>query len=282
MTLTTTERLTVEGVDLKTYAKNVTTLAAMLRVPGRRGANAVVAGRSGSILRGYKPFEEAVYTWPMWVRGSDDDGNIPGGSTTRREFYKRVDELTRLFTKDSGVLDVQHTLPDGTIRQAFLEVRSVIDFTTRGINPMGRFQVELANPAVFWRDINTTSVTDTTSALTVNFGAGGTAPIEDAVITFTGTLNNPVFTDAFGGAVVTYAKTVGAGHTLVLNAETSQVTAGGGHVLDMTKLTFSKTNGRLMRFSPHAVNGGYRLVVTGTGFSGGQVNVVSRRKFLVG
>lgn len=281
MTLTTTERLTVEGVDLKTYAKNVTTLGAMLRSPGKRGENAVAPGRSGSILRQYKPYEEATYVWPMWVRGCDDNGAIPSG-TSRTQFYSRVDELTRLFMKDSGVLDVQHTLPDGSVRQAFLEVRSVIDFTTKSVNPYALFQVELVNPGVFWRDVNTTSVTDSTSALTVNFGAGGTAPIEDAVITFTGTLNNPVFTDAFGGAVTTYAKTVGAGQSLVLDCGAQTVTAGGGHVLDMTKLTMLNTNGRLMRFTPHPVNGGYRLVVTGTGFSAASVNVVSRRKFLVG
>lgn len=281
MTLTTTERLTVEGVDLKTYAKNVTTLAAMLRSPGRRGENAVTAGRSGSILRSYKPYEEPTYVWPMWVRGCDDNGAIPSG-TARTQFYARVDELTRLFAKDSGILDVQHTLPDGSVRQAFLEVKSAIDFTTIGVNPVGKFQVELVNPASFWRDVNTTSVTDTTSALTVNFGAGSTAPVEDAVITFNGTLNNPVFTDPFGGAVMTYAKTVGAGQSLVFDAGASTVTAGGGHVLDMTKLTLQNTNGRLMRFAPHPVNGGYRLVVTGTGFSGASVNVVSRRKFLVG
>jgi len=281
VTLTTTERLTVEGVDLKTYAKNVTTLAAMLRSPGRRGENAVVAGRSGSILRSYKPYEEATYAWPMWVRGCDDNGAIPSG-TARTQFYARVDELTRLFTKDSGILDVQHTLPDGSVRQAFLEVASVIDFTTMGYNPLGKFTVELKNPGVFWQDISTTSVTDNTAGLTVNFGSGGTAPIEDAIITFNGTLNNPVFTDPFGGAVMTYAKTVGAGQSIVFNAGTAQITVGGGHVLDMTKLTLLNTNGRLMRFAPHPVTGGYRLVVTGTGFVTASVNVVSRRKFLVG
>lgn len=282
MTLTTTERLTVDGVDLKTWAKNVSTLGAMLHAPARRGSVAVVAGKSGSLRRGYRPYEEASYVWPMWVRGCDDNGAIPGGSTARIEFYKRVDELTRLFTKDSGLLDVRHILPDGTIRQATLEVRSIIDFTTFGYSPLGKFQVELVNPDSFWQDVSTNSVTDVTSALTVNFGSGGTAPIEDAVITLTGAISSPVFTDAFGGAVATYAKALTAGHSLVLNCGTSQVTVAGGHVLDMTKLTLSNSNGRLMRFSPDSVNGGYRLVVTGTGISGATINVVSRRKYLVG
>lgn len=284
MALTTTERITVEGIDLKTYCWNVETLGATLRSPSRRGANAVVAGRSGGILTRFKPHEEATYVWPMWVLGADADGSIPGGSTARIEFFKRVDELTRLFSKEHGALDVRHTLPDGTIRQAFLECRSVLDFTTGGIGqPMGKVAVELVNPSCYWQDINTTSVTDNTSALTVDFGAGGTAPIEDAVITLTGTINNPVFTDAFAGdALCSYAKTVGAGHSLVINSSLSTVTASGGHTLDMTKFSMQNTNGRLMRFVPHPVSGGYRLVVTGTGFSGATVNVVSRRKFLVG
>lgn len=285
MALTTTERITVEGVDLKTLCWNIETLGATLRTPPRRGANAIVAGRSGTIHRRFKPLDEARYAWPMWVLGCDADGAIPGGSTARREFFKRVDELTRLLMKEHGLLDVRHTLPDGTVRQALLEVQTLLDYTTAGIGqPKGLVTVELVNPAALWQEVTLQSVTDNTSPYVLDFGSGATGPLEDAIITLTGPITNPIITDTFAGdAFLSYAKTIAAGTTVTFNAGTGALSQTGGHVIDATLLTMQNTNGRLGRFVPDPVAGGYRCTVTGSGTSGAtSVQIQYRRKYLTG
>lgn len=285
MALTTAERITVDGVDLKTFCWNIETLGATLRTAPRRGANAIVAGRSGSIHRRFKPLDEARYVWPMWVLGCDSDGNIPGGSTARREFFKRVDELTRLLMKEHGLLDVRHTLPDGTVRQAFLEVQALIDYATAGVGqPKGLLSVELVNPASVWQEVTLQSITDNATPYVLDFGSGATASLEDAIITLTGPITNPIITDTFAGdAFLSYAKTIAAGTTVTFNAGTGQITQTGGHVIDATLLTMQNTNGRLARFIADPVAGGYRCTVTGSGTTGAtSVQIQYRRKYATG
>lgn len=118
-------RLTVDGVDMKTLAKNVETLGATLRKPARRGSNALTAGRSGVIRTPDKLHEAPTYTWPMWVVGCKDDGSIP--TTEAQVFRDNIDSLTALFDKD-GVLDVRHWQP-GSLEE------DVVNLVT---NPSGR------------------------------------------------------------------------------------------------------------------------------------------------
>lgn len=284
MVATTTEILTVDGTNLKTLAKNVSSLAATLRAPSRRGANPVAAGRSGSIYARNKPHEEADYVWDMWVKGSDDDGAIPGGSTSRREFYKRVDELTRMFAKEHGLLDVRHTLPDGTIRQAFLECSAAIDFTTQAINPIGLFKVNLINPGVYWQDTTATIATGNQNpSTTVTSGAGATAPLDDGVFVITGPISNPKILDLVtGDSYFQYNATIPAGVTMTVNCGTWSVTLSSGTV-DYTKVAFKFTNGRLLRLLPDPTGLGYSMNLTGTGTTAAtKISLSGRRKFLVG
>lgn len=283
MANTTTEIITVEGVSLKTYAKNIETLAATLKSPGIRGSNALAALRSGSVYSPFKPHDEGNMVWPMWVQGTDDDGNVPGGSTARREFYKRVDELVRLFHKPEGLLDVRHTLPDGTIRQCLAEMVNEWNFTTEGVNPKGLVTVELGIPASYWQDVSTTS-----SGKIATIGAywtyltGATAPLDDATYTITGPITNPVILDEKSGASLSYGGAITGSQTLVINADTFSVTGTGGLTPNLANLTLSKTGGRLMRLVPDA-SLRYRPRLNGTGTSGATgLTIVGRKKFLVG
>lgn len=190
MTLTTPERLQVDGHDLKTLATNVETLAATLRAASKRTQNVTVAGKHGTFFVSRKKFDQLVLTWPMWVIGVDEDGQIPVGQTERERFFANVDELIRIMHgEELRQLEIRHTLPDGSVRIAYGEVVDTIDLTTSGVNPTGRviFEMVLSDP--FWRgegeivrEIPLGTVwTPGTSWELVEL-AGSNAPIEDAVV----------------------------------------------------------------------------------------------------
>jgi hypothetical protein len=281
MTATTTEDITVESVSLKTYAKNIETLGATLRAPSKRGANAQSAMRSGGLWTPYKPHDEGNMVWPMWVVGTDDNGAIPSG-TERTWFYTRVDELTALFDKPHGLLDIRHTLPDASIRQAFCECVGILDFTTQGANPIGKVQVELGIPGSYWQDVNNTApAKNTTVGSAWTFATGGTAPMDDATYTIDGPITNPRITDEYTGAYVQYNGALTAGQQLVLNASTFAVTATG-ITPNLANLVMVGTAGRLMRLVPDA-SLRYRPILSGSGTAAGVgLTIVGKRKFLVG
>lgn len=282
MTLTTTERLTVDGVDLKTLAKNVSTLGALLRAPSRRGGNAVVAGRSGVVRTPDKLYDVVTFALPMWVVGCDDNGVIPTGSTDRIEFYKRVDELTGLFNKD-GVLDVRHTLPDTTVRQADCECLTIMDFTTDGVSPIGKVSVELQNLNACWADVSAVTSTLAVGATAATAFNGATAPLDDGTYVITGPVTNPRITDsAKTSAWVQYNGTVAALQTLTINAATWAVTGGGGMTANIANLVMAGTTGRLMRLTPTAARGYAPQLSGSTTTAATTLAVTGRRKYLVG
>lgn len=283
MTATTTETLTVDGVNLKTLATNVESLAATLRSAGRRGANAIVAGRDGSLYTPYKPVENGIFTLPMWIAPCDVDEGIPGGSNARKEFYKNLDMITALFDKDYGLLDVRHTLPDGTIRQAMCDVLTSIDFTTQGVNPIAKFVVELINTDSFWKDVTLTNANSSLINSPWTWATGGTAPVNDAVYTVTGPITNPRVTDEVSGAYLQYGGTVAGGQTLVMNASNFNITGTGGLVPNFGVIVYNRTGGRLMRLTPSRTALLYRVRLTGSGTSGATNLAISGyKKYKVG
>lgn len=288
MTATTTETLTVNGVLLNTLAKNVKSLAGRLRAPGLRTDNVIVPGRHGSIRTPNKRYEEGQIVLPMWVRGSDDDGN----SVSRSQFYSNVDTLTNLFRPGAGLLTVVHTLPDGSQRRALAECTEAIDMTpvAGGQYPYATFSVALRVPSVFWEDL--TPVT-----ATMNWGfdgavsalAGTTAPIEDAVFTCYGPCGSVTVESRYNGGAAddplyfTYSGSIPTGQTLTVDCSNWKLTGAGGLVVDYTKM-FHTGSSRFLTILPGPVGGAPQMKVSFTGPVPGTTKVVvtARRKFLVG
>ena len=153
MTLTTPERLLVNGHDMKTLASNVETLAATLRAAGKRGSNVVAGGRHGSIFTARKRHDENLLVWPIWVLGCDEDGLIPGGETDRTMFFQNYDELLRVMAgEENSELEIKHHLPDGTVRVGYGEVQNVIDPVTSGTSPLARVTFEIVMSDPFWTE----------------------------------------------------------------------------------------------------------------------------------
>jgi hypothetical protein len=223
------EALTVNGVDIGSYAYMTTDVSGLFTVPARRGEDDVVAGRHGVVTRPHRKFDAAEIVLPMWVVGALADGSIPVDSNEQDEFYKRRDELLNLFYADNTVL--AFTRPDGTTRSTRVEVAEVLDFTRRYAEPLAQVSIALKLPDVFWRDTaevsqTITGATGTVEALTVF--AGSTAPIADTRITFFGPVSNPRI--SIGERWLQYNGIITAGRELILEAGSWSASSGAGEL----------------------------------------------------
>lgn len=277
------ETLTVDGVNLKTLAKNVETLAATLRTPPVRNENVPIPSRHGRI-RTRKVFDENVLAWPMWVIGCNDDGSIPAGSTERATFYRNLDALTRLFGKRTGTLDIRHTLPDGSVRQAFGEVLEEIDFSTFGDPPTGKFSVAMRIPDAFWRDLNAVQ-----SAPAIARGAtvvlpelsGGSAPSMEAVITIPGPGTNVRITDVVSGTWFQINRQLAAGETATIDLGTWAASVGAASIIP--QITYGGGSSRFLELTPDPVTGNVSVRLDANADWAGQaVTFSGRRRYLVG
>lgn len=279
---TTTETLSVNGVVLNTLAKNIESIAGRLHMAPKKTPNVVVPGKPGVLYVPGKLDDVNHFVLPMWVRGCDDNGLIPGGSSARVEFFKNLDALTRLFRKSSSLLDIRHVMPDTTTRQVFAEVLEEIDFTTIGANPLGKYSVTLEVPDVYWQDLNliTQNIAAVVNNTTYQYGQfdGGTAPIFDSVITITGPFTNITLTDVESNDFVTLGTAVAAGATAVIDNVNMTVVSGANDLLTTT----SHSGDVFLALFPNDL-GQHKLKVTGAGFTAATaVQVAGRRKYVSG
>lgn len=79
------------------YAYNVEKRSGAWRIPGRRGENYEVPGRSGAIHNPSKPFEQSLIPLSMWAQGAEYDGSIPVSESEALKCRNNLDELSRLF-----------------------------------------------------------------------------------------------------------------------------------------------------------------------------------------
>lgn len=290
--------ITVDGIPLNTMAKAVETKSGRMRVAAARGANGVVAGRSGSIWTPGKPSEEGRFVIPMYVLGCDDDGAIPGGSTALKEFYKNKDLLQRLFSTRHRLLDVTQVQADGTTRYCQAECTAEIDFEMFNETD-ARVSYELTIPSVYWKDnadITQVSAAITASGTTFNTTSfdGGTAPMEDLLFLVdvtAGTISNPRLTDPLTGWYVQLNDTLdsaGTGRWRVKSdvwgsrkGNTSLTTTADGTSTNAVATTIHSGDERLLTVTP-AVAGTTGLVLSWTGSTGSPsatVTVLGRRKY---
>jgi hypothetical protein len=191
MSVSTAETVTVDGFVLNTYAFNISTLSGRLTTPDLRTKNVEVPGRHGTLRVRNKKFQENIYTLTMWVKGSLPDGSVPTQKIARRLFYENVDNLMQIFTRRTGLLNIQQVMPDGSVRQCFGEVLATITPESSSSNPLGKFNVAFTLPGVFWQDLEPVTYTSpaglpVSEILTLDPFIGATAPMEDLQITVTG------------------------------------------------------------------------------------------------
>lgn len=286
---TTQETLVVNGVVLNTLAKNVSSLTGRLKVPSRRGENITVPGRHGTLRTTRKFYDQGDIVLPMWVRGCDDDGLV---TSSREEFYSNVDQLAKLFNPGDGLLEVVHTLPDGSARRAWAECTEAIDFSVSSGShgfPLGKFSVALKMPSPFWEETTVTSIDLPVGLVgSVNQLDGTTAPIDDAVFTITGPATNPRVEALYNNVTMEnptwfqYSGTVPATKTLTVDIGQWSLVGSSGYTPDYSFLSH-KGGANWLTIVPGPQEEPPQLKVTASSTSGAtKINLQARRKFLVG
>jgi hypothetical protein len=294
MTTTSAIPVTVDGVRLDTYAWNIETLDGRLTFPGTRGDSPTVPGDDGSIFVPNQNFDEGVMTLSMWVKGSDVDGAIPGGSTAMAEFRKNLTKLTRIFGNKYRLLDVRQTWPAGDI-QYMCKVSDAFDFSGNAYKKLAKFAVVLRVPDVFGQDVNNTdyaSATNLTSGTSLTLTAldGGSAPTSDAIVVVNGPITNPRLTNNDTGEWVQLSLALASGTNWRFNCGTWGTRSGAG--LSVSSLETAGTNrvaetsyggggARFLRLTPRDA-GPPQITLTGTSpGTNTQVLIRARRKFFL-
>lgn len=288
MTATTAETLSANGVVLNTLARNIESITGRLNVPSLRTDNVMVPGRHGRLRVSAKFYDESNIVLPMWVRGCDDNGNVP--ASTRKQFYANIDTLTNIFQPGDGMIDLRHTLPDGSVRRVLAECTDVINFSVMGgNNPLGKFSVSLRVPSAFWEDVEPLQATISlpiTGFLT--FLNGLTAPVTDSVITIVGPAINTTIESESSGAVLenrswfNYSGNIGAGQSLIVDCGKWTLTGTGGYVPNYGQFTHSSSTSWLTLVP--GVNGAPPWIAFSASNTTAATKLIvqARRKYLVG
>lgn len=296
MTYTSQFPATFDGIRLDTLAYGVETISGEDFVPGVRNNDIPLPGRHGSLPILGKKFDNGRFIQSMWVIGSDVDGGIPAGGRRRNEFRKNLDTLKALFGKRNALMAVVADIGDGTKREAQMQCLDAIDFSVRGVNPIGRFAVILDIPAVFWQDqadVNYDSLTGVTTswAATLSAFAGATGIMEDLYIVVDGPINYPKLIDNATGHYIQLQANLAAGNQWVVNTSlwTSKTGAGIAFTQSGTDQTAATVfsgqhNPRYFAVSPvntsQVTAPALTLTNTGGSTSATRLRVRGRRKFL--
>lgn len=247
MAVSTAETVSVDGYVLNTYAHNISTLTGRMTSPDLRTKNVEIPGRHGTLRVRNKKFQEGSYTLSMWVKGALPDGSVPTQKIARRLFFENVDMLSQIFSRRTGLLNIQQVKPDGSVRQCDAEVLAAIAPENSSANPLAKFNVAFTLPSPFWRDVEQLTWTSAvglpvSQVLTLTNFVGATAPMEDLQFTVTGRCSqfklqalenaSPLEVDCW----VQYNNSVNSAATLTLDSSNWGISASTGSptVADVT------------------------------------------------
>lgn len=272
------ETITVNGLDLRSVATNIESLAGLLTTPARRGSNIEVPGRHGAIPTANKRYGVGEVVLPLWVKGVGSSGVTGSDDAQVTEFYANLDRILQAF--HAGTVVVDHTLPDGSVRRALCELLEPVAFSREPASPLfGRASVALTIPGAFWFELNnqthTATLTNGGSTAATPF-AGATAPMDELTLTF-GPGSNPELGQ--GPVFFAYDGIIGSGQTLVVNTGSWTASGTGGLVVDYSKLRHGGSP-RWFEMSPEDPAPTLNLLHTGGGSM--SVTVTGKRHFLTG
>lgn len=86
-----------DGVDLSSCAFGVQNRSATWGLAARRGENAAIPGRDGTVWVSNKPYDENVFELEMFAAGADEAGLIPPDETRAEMVRRNLDRISRIF-----------------------------------------------------------------------------------------------------------------------------------------------------------------------------------------
>lgn len=268
--------LLFDGVELSTFAWNVTSRSSRWGIAGRQGENAVLPGVHGAMYVPGKMFNENTLLLTMWAVGSNPDGTFPSDRTRHQKCLENLEALMVLFTTP-GLRPVRQYQADGSIRELFGEVVEAIDISSMAGGSRAEFAVEIRVPGVFWFDaaaINQTlSVTSADQTLTFT-SFNGTAPLVNANFEVTGPATNPMLIDPTTGQWVQRQGSQAGGVKWIFDSSNWTTTVAGANALATTVHGMGAT-----WLDLSARQAGAQVRVTGA--NGGTVKITAKRAWLI-
>ena len=221
------------GVDLDTMAYNVGSRSGRLQTAPRRGKNAQVPARHGSIFTPGKKFDSNTVVLNMWVLGADVEGNVPRDGTMRQLMQEHLDRLLGIFGADT--VELIEPREDGSRRRIVGQVLDVIAPNVQAAGTRAELGISLVCASAFWEDTELVTATRSgTGEWRLLPFQGANAPMDDCLVRFTAPATNPQLTNS-RGVWVAYNAALSSAQWVEINCATWEVTGGGG-------LTANKAN----------------------------------------
>lgn len=201
------EPVLVGGLCLNTQAWNALALShAGRRLPATlRGATTVVPGQSGGQFVPNRPHEFGLWTVGLWVIGAYPHGTVPAGlHHQRRLFEENIDRIQQAISVTYTPLVLYSWQADGTVRTAESTLSGLSEGPVTMGGLRGEYSIAFEILDGWWKDwlpitvVGTASAAWSNQSMILNALAGGTAPIEDAVVIVHGPAVNPMITTQSG------------------------------------------------------------------------------------
>lgn len=185
MTLIDPWRLTADSLSFGTFAHSIEVVRGMESVAARRGRSQQAYARHGDIPS-YNSFFQAKRLPLLITIGSwDEDGAIDHPSGLFGELRDNWEAMATVLSKRHGFIDLRRFIPDASgdpiELQANATVHRMVEVT--GSPALWKVLVEFVLPYPFWHEL---PEIERGSATSHSFTTGGTAPINDMVLTFAG------------------------------------------------------------------------------------------------
>lgn len=273
------EGLTINGVNVSTFALRTIDLSGLLAVPQRRGENIPIPGRHGSLRVPRKRYGARDTALEFWVRGAQPDGTVP--ADPKAQFYANLHQLAQAIGPD--VVTLVHTLPDGSTRRIEAEAIAAVEGARYKAGDLGRVKVVFSSAGAFWEATTPTTIGP------FSLATGGTrqlveladadAPIDDPTITF-GPGSNPTLTVVGSGVFVAYDAVIAGGQSVALDTGAWSGTGSGGLTYDRSKVRSDPRDAGWLTLDPTI--GGPTVRLDHTGGGSASVTVAARKKWLFG
>lgn len=232
-TPTTEEMVLAGGLALQTVAWNISTKTGRYAISAQRGDNTKVPGATGATFVKHKPADTGLYTLSMWVLGTLANGTIPFIGEGRRVFEQNLAQLLQSIRKTFEPVTLSAWQPDGTVRQTTGDLNAATDPTLYAGGQIGQFNAVFEILPGVWQDWFAIATVGSAGAGWSNQNLlmpgliGGTAVIEDAVVTVHGPAVNPVVSNPNTGVSIQLNATLGTTDVWVIDSGAFTSTLNG-------------------------------------------------------
>lgn len=222
----------INAQPLDTAAVGISVDEGLQSTPESREVDVVVPGMHGELDIGSDPTAPrrsagaGQITFSGWVKGVDPVTGLWAGGDSLDLYFRRVDELLKLFRARQLVVD--HVRPDGVRRAYGRLLGSIAPARERASPAFGRWKAVVKIPGAFWsatQDVTIEQTVASGGAVPLGGLGVGNAPITDALINY-GPGNNPMLIQ--GGTYLAYDGVIASGRELAINTDPAQPEVGPG------------------------------------------------------